>query len=256
MGPSNPHIRSRKVTGMPKRWSLRLRSVGLVLLCIFPSLQAAERASDAAPDAAFIGSGPRIGLALSGGGARGLAHIGVIKVLEELRVPVHCVTGTSMGAVVGGIYASGVTSARMHQVVSKADWNQIFSDSPPRREISMRRKADDYKTLFAPEFGWKDGGLAVPKGVLAGVSIETFFRSMTGPAGDALDFGTLPIPFRAMAADIATGEAVVLDCVRACRCRVRWRPSKSTASSWSTAASSTIFRSNRRASSAPTSSSP
>jgi NTE family protein len=75
----------------------------------------------------------------------------------------------------------------------------------------MRRKADDYKTLFAPEFGWKDGGLAVPKGVLAGVSIETFFRSMTGPAGDALDFGTLPIPFRAMAADIATGEAVVLD---------------------------------------------
>jgi NTE family protein len=190
---------------------MHMPAVGLAWLCCFSSLHAAERAPDADPGPAPIRSAPRIGLALSGGGARGLAHIGVIKVLEELRVPVHCVTGTSMGAVVGGIYASGVTSARMHQVVSKADWNQIFSDSPPRREISMRRKADDYKTLFAPEFGLKEGALAVPKGVLAGVSIETFFRTMTGPAGDALDFGTLPIPFRAMAADIATGEAVVLD---------------------------------------------
>src|SRR5690606_2538572 len=121
------------------------------------------------------------------------------------------VPGPSRGAVVGGIFASGVTPARMEDAVRKADWNRIFTDGPPRREISMRRKADDYKHLFAPELGLTADGLALPKGVLAGVSIETFFRTMTGPAGDALDFGALPIPFRAMAADIATGEAVVLD---------------------------------------------
>src|SRR5687767_1086680 len=95
---------------------------------------------------------PRIGVALSGGGARGLAHIGVLKVLEELRVPVHCVTGTSIGAIVGGGYASGATAAKLEETVLKTDWNQVFVDRPPRAEISSRRKADDYKTLFAPEF--------------------------------------------------------------------------------------------------------
>jgi NTE family protein len=153
---------------------------------------------------------PRIGLALSGGGARGLAHIGVLKVLEELRVPVHCVTGTSMGAVVGGTYAAGASPAQMIETVSKTDWDQVFRDRPPRQEISIRRKADDYKTLFAPEFGVKDG-LALPKGLLAGLSIETYFRVLTGPSAEVTDFTRLPIPFRAMAADIVTGEAVVLD---------------------------------------------
>src|SRR6185369_3530311 len=156
-------------------------------------------------------SAPRIGLALSGGGARGLAHIGVLKVLEELRVPVHCVTGTSMGAVVGGTFAAGVPPARMQETVSKTDWNEVFTDRPPRAEISIRRKADDYKTLFAPEFGVNKDGLALPKGLLAGVSIEAYFRSLTGSASGVTDFRALPVPFRAIAADIVTGEAVVLD---------------------------------------------
>ncbi|OGA21760.1 MAG: hypothetical protein A3I02_05410 [Betaproteobacteria bacterium RIFCSPLOWO2_02_FULL_67_26] len=166
-----------------------------------PSL-AAE--SVAAPKA------PRIGLALSGGGARGIAHIGVLKVLEDLRVPVHCVTGASMGAVVGGAYAAGGRPRQLEERAVKADWNEIFRDRPPREEISIRRKADDYKTLFAPEFGVKDGGLALPKGVIAGVSIEAFFRTLTGSAAGTDDFQKLPVPFRAVAADIETGEAVVL----------------------------------------------
>jgi NTE family protein len=153
---------------------------------------------------------PRIGVALSGGGARGLAHIGVLKVLEELRVPVHCVTGTSMGAVVGGAFASGVSPAQMDDTVTKTDWNQVFSDRPPRAEVSTRRKIEDYKTLFAPEFGVSKEGIALPKGVLSGVSIESYLRLLTGPARTN-DFGNLPIPFRAVAADIVTGEAVVLD---------------------------------------------
>jgi NTE family protein len=152
---------------------------------------------------------PRIGLALSGGGARGFAHIGVLKVLEELRVPISCVTGTSMGSIVGATYAAGVSPAQMQKTVSGTDWDKVFSDRPPRDEISIRNKSDDYKTLFAPEFGIKDGGLALPKGVLAGVSIEAYFRALTEQAGAGTDIEHLPIPFRAVAADITTGEEVV-----------------------------------------------
>src|SRR5688572_9970546 len=157
------------------------------------------------------GKPPRIGLALSGGGARGIAHIGVLKVLEEMRVPVHCVTGTSMGAIVGGGYAAGAPAATLEKTVINTDWNQVFTDRPPRAEISSRRKAEDYKTLFAPEYGVKDGGLVLPKGIIAGVSIEAYFRKLTESAVEINDFQRLPIPFRAMATDIETGESIVLD---------------------------------------------
>jgi NTE family protein len=156
-------------------------------------------------------TGPRIGLALSGGGARGIAHVGVLKVLDELRVPISCVAGTSMGAIVGATFAAGRTPAEMEKIVLEANWEEIFRDKPPRGEIAVRRKIDDYKTLFAPEFGLKDGGLALPKGVLAGVAIESFFRAMATPAFGITDFRKLPIPFSAMATDIETGQAVVLD---------------------------------------------
>jgi NTE family protein len=154
---------------------------------------------------------PRIGLALSGGGARGIAHVGVLKVLEELRVPIHCVTGTSMGAIVGATFAAGRSPAEMEKLVLAADWDAIFRDQPPRKEIALRRKIDDYKTLFAPELGVTDDGLALPKGVIAGVSIESFFRALAMPAFGITDFRKLPIPFRAMATDIETGESVVLE---------------------------------------------
>jgi NTE family protein len=154
---------------------------------------------------------PRIGLALSGGGARGIAHVGVLKVLDELRVPIACVTGTSMGAIVGATFAAGRPPAEMEKIVLAADWDEIFRDKPPRDEIAVRRKVDDYKTLFAPEFGVKDGGLALPKGLLAGIEIESFFRVLATPAFGVTDFRKLPIPFRAMATDIETGRVVVLD---------------------------------------------
>jgi NTE family protein len=181
-------------------------TTALAMLAGYGPRLAAQTAPAAASPAA-----PRIGLALSGGGARGIAHIGVLKVLEELRVPVHCVTGTSMGAIVGGTFAAGIPPAKLQEIVLKTDWDEIFRDQPPRDEIAIRRKIDDYKTLFKPEFGVKDGGLALPKGVIAGVSIESFFRVLTTPAYDIEDFRKLPIPFRAMATDIETGESVVLD---------------------------------------------
>src|SRR6185436_6677736 len=141
----------------------------------------------------------------------GIAHVGVLKALEEMRIPIACVTGTSMGAIVGGTFAAGVTPEKLQEVVLKTNWDEVFRDQPPRQEIAIRRKADDYKTLFRPEFGVKNGGLALPTGVIAGVSIEAFFRVLTAEAYDVSDFSKLPIPFRAMATDIETGDSVVLD---------------------------------------------
>ena len=154
---------------------------------------------------------PKIGLALSGGGARGAAHIGVLKVLEELRVPVDCVTGTSMGSVVGGSFAAGTTPADMEQIVTQTDWSEVFTDRPPRAEISPRLKQDDYKGLFAPEFGVHGSSIVVQKGIVSGVNIESFLRYLTQQSGRIADFRRLPVPFRAMATDIETGESVVLD---------------------------------------------
>jgi NTE family protein len=185
---------------------LALAAVGLAL---HPLLTA--RAAEKAAPAAGTAPSPRIGLTLSGGGARGLAHIGVLKVLEELRVPVHCIVGTSMGSIVGGAYASGAQPAALERTVVETDWDAVFSDRPPREEISSRRKQDEYKTLFAPEYGVKDGGLVLPKGIIAGVSIEAYFRALTESAVGITNFQQLPIPFQAVATDIETGEAVVLD---------------------------------------------
>ena len=167
-----------------------LRICALCSICLL--LSSPPWAGDPVQPRTASAGAARIGLALSGGGARGLAHIGVLKVLEELRVPVHCVTGTSMGAVVGGAFASGVSPGQMDDTVTKTDWNQVFSDRPPRAEVSTRRKIEDYKTLFAPEFGIGKDGIALPKGLLSGVSIESYLRLLTGPALTN-DFGNLPV---------------------------------------------------------------
>ena len=164
----------------------------------------------AAPSDTRHPDSPRIALALSGGGARGIAHVGVLKALEEMRVPVHCVVGTSMGAIVGGTYAAGRSTQQMESIVLAADWAEIFRDNPPRRETAVRRKIDDFKPLFGFEVGLRDGSIALPKGVIAGVSIESFFREMAQPAAAITDFDKLPVPFRAVATDLETGAAVVL----------------------------------------------
>ena len=187
------------------RCCIVMMALALASLTVPPAALAAD-----APPPRAAGGPPRIGLALSGGGARGIAHVGVLKVLDEMRIPISCVTGTSMGSIVGGTFAVGTPPARLEELVLAANWAEIFRDKPPRDEISMRRKADDFKTLFAPEYGVKDGGLALPKGVIAGVSIEAFFRVLAQPAAGISDFRKLPIPFEALATDIETGDSVVL----------------------------------------------
>ena len=98
---------------------------------------------------------------LSGGGARGSAHVGVLKVLEQHRVPVDFIAGTSMGAIVGGLYASGMSPDEMDRMLVSTDWNDLFSDRPARKQLSFRRKQEDLESLIKIEMGWKRG-LAFP----------------------------------------------------------------------------------------------
>ncbi len=153
---------------------------------------------------------PRIGLVLSGGGARGLAHIGVIAVLEEMKIPVDVIAGTSMGAIVGGFYASGMSPADMEKVVRSMDWNEAFKDRPPPSDLPFRRKQDAADYLINFDLGFRDGKFAVPKGLLQGQNLNLMLKSYLLSTEGIDDFDKLPIPFRAVAADIETGEAVVL----------------------------------------------
>ncbi len=153
---------------------------------------------------------PKIGLVLGGGGAKGAAHIGVLKVLEELRIPVDYIAGTSMGAVVGSLYASGASAAECERVLTTVDWNDLFRDDPPRDEISFRRKQEDFTYMAKAAVGVKTTGIHLPKAFVAGQKIGVFFETLFLPVAGITDFDRLPIPYRAVASDLETGEIVVL----------------------------------------------
>lgn len=154
---------------------------------------------------------PRVGLALGGGGARGIAHISVLKAIEQAGVKVDCVAGTSMGSLVGAMYASGKTPAEIEQLVLSIDWERLFNDSLERRERSYRRKADDRLAVNSIGVGLDRGKLKLTTGVLAGQRILMLFERMTLPVSGIDDFDRLPIPYRAVATDINTGAPFVID---------------------------------------------
>ncbi|HUX73653.1 MAG TPA: patatin-like phospholipase family protein [Steroidobacteraceae bacterium] len=154
---------------------------------------------------------PRICLVLSGGGARGLAHVGVLKVLEELRVPIDCIAGTSMGAIVGGLYASGMSAAQIEAAVRTVDWQESFRDRLPRRELAFRRKQDDRNFLVPLPIGLKHGRFLFPTGLIQGQKLQATLRRMTLRYDDTGSFDDLPTPFRAVATDLETGKTVILD---------------------------------------------
>jgi NTE family protein len=157
------------------------------------------------------GARPTVGLVLSGGGARGAAHVGVIKVLDELQIPVDYIAGTSMGAIVGGLYASGMTADELEHAIETADWSVLLTDRPPRAQRSFRRKDDDIGFLVNLELGIDKSGLIFPEGFVQGQNLEIAFKRLVLPVISVDDFDELPIPFRAVATDIVTGEAVILD---------------------------------------------
>ena len=153
---------------------------------------------------------PKIGLVLGGGGARGAAHIGVIRELERLRIPIDAIAGTSMGAIVGGLYASGVSSAELEKIVATLDWNYALSDTPLREDLSFRRKQDDERYPIGFELGYHDGELRLPQGVIQGHKLDLILRDLTMHAATVRDFDELPIPFRAVASDVERGDAHVM----------------------------------------------
>jgi NTE family protein len=154
---------------------------------------------------------PRICLVLSGGGARGMAHIGVLKVLEDLKIPIDCIAGTSMGAIVGGLYASGMTAAQIDSTMRSLDWQEAFRDAPPRRDLAFRRKQDDRNFLVKLPLGLKHGKVLLPKGFIQGQKLEETLRQLTLPFSNTTNFDLLPTAFRAVATDLETGSAVVMD---------------------------------------------
>lgn len=164
-----------------------------------------------APAAAASAARPRIGLVLSGGGARGLAHVGVLKVLEQLQVPVDVIAGTSMGAIVGGLYASGMSATDIERELGRVRWGELFASRIERQQLAQRRKEEDFEISPLIELGWKNGELRAPNGAVSSRGLESLLRRYTLPVRELRDFSALPIPFRAVATDMESGAAVILE---------------------------------------------
>ena len=196
------HIRSLVVLGV---------ALGLYVMAQGPALAQAPQAGESCGEPQEVTGRPRIGLALAGGGGKGWAHIGVLKVLEELRVPIDCIAGTSAGSIVGGIYASGTSVAEMEEVIVGSDWGRLFQDRPPRKDEAFGRKIQDLRGLWALELGVGKGGVKLPSGIFAGQEVNALLRRLTLRAVGTESFDELEIPFRAVATDLKTGELVVLD---------------------------------------------
>jgi NTE family protein len=169
-------------------------------------------ATAAEPAAAGEAAGHRlrVGLVLSGGGARGIAHVGVLKVLEEMHVPIDAIAGTSMGAVVGGLYASGLSAREIEQIMTSLNWQDAFRDRPPREDLTLRRKQEDQSFLVKFPLGVRAGKIVLPKGLIEGQRLNEMLRRLTLPVVRITNFDDLPTRFRAVATDLETGEPVVM----------------------------------------------
>lgn len=153
---------------------------------------------------------PRVGLVLGGGGARGAAHIGVLRVLEEYRIPIDCIAGTSMGALVGAAYASGMSADEIERVIADIDWSETFGSSGMRdmQPIHVKTGRAIYSNKL--EFGVGRNGLLVPAGLVQSQQIDSLLRTIVGHARYQDSFDELPIPFRAVATDVGSGEMLIL----------------------------------------------
>ena len=175
------------------------RLLSCLFLCLCPLMLFAAEAAK-----------PKVGLVLSGGAARGLAHVGVLKALEEQGIHIDAIAGTSMGAVIGGLYASGYKIDELEKLALGIDWQEALSDAPEREDIPFRRKQDDRDFLVKQKLSFRDdGSLGLPLGVIQGQNLALLLESLLAHSSDIRDFDKLPIPFRAVATDIVNGEKVV-----------------------------------------------
>ncbi|MDQ7065006.1 MAG: patatin-like phospholipase family protein [candidate division KSB1 bacterium] len=153
-------------------------------------------------------SGPKVGLALSGGGAKGFAHIGVLKVIDEIGLPVHYISGTSMGAIIGAMYAIGYHPDEIERIVKSTDWQDLFSDEADYRFISMTEKA--WNSRYLGRLYLQNGSFLLPAGLIEGQKISSMLSRLTWSVHHVTDFTRFPIPFVALATDIITGQPVPL----------------------------------------------
>ena len=191
----------------------RLGVLSLILAVQSLAAPAVSNAQNAAaqPGAAPLSAPrPRVGLVLSGGGARGAAHIGVLKILDQMRVPVDAIAGTSMGAVVGGLYASGLSARDIEKIMTSINWQDAFRDRPPREDLTLRRKQEDETFLVKFPLGVRAGRILLPKGLIQGQGLTQMLRRLTLPVARMSDFDQLPTRFRAVATDLESGDAVVI----------------------------------------------
>jgi NTE family protein len=185
--------------------SRRLLAAALALLGPLCGIAAAQDTP------ATLTSRPRIGLVLAGGGAKGAAHIGVLRVLDELRVRVDCVVGTSMGALVGAAFATGMRPAEIERQVLAIDWQRTVGGQGRRDRMPIKRKLATMTYTLPIEVGMNSSGLRMPGGLIVTQEIEQFIRTLVAPFRYTRDFDALPIPFRAVATDMVAGEVVILD---------------------------------------------
>ncbi len=179
---------------------MRFKSLLLPALCLFVSpLVFAEQAR------------PKIGLVLAGGGAKGAAHIGVLKALEEMHIPIDYITGTSMGAYVGGLYASGMSADEIAEFIGTVNWNSGFVDKVERSEREIRDKEYEDRYQIGTDIGFSFTELKAPKGFVQGQNMAKILRTTSGNVSYLQSFDDLPIPFRAVATDIEKLEPVILD---------------------------------------------
>ena len=151
---------------------------------------------------------PTIGVALEGGGAKGLAHIGVLQWFEEHHIPVDYIAGTSMGGLIGGLYATAHRASDIRQIVSEIDWNEVLAGQTPYRDLSFRRKEDLRAFPNRLEIGLR-GGISLPGGLTSGQSVRALIDRYLLPYSQARHFDDLPIPFRCVATDLISGKAEV-----------------------------------------------
>jgi len=163
--------------------------------CLLPSALNAQR--------------PKVGLVLSGGGAAGLAHIGVIKVLEEAGIPIDYVGGTSMGSIVGALYALGYTPEQLEEMALTEDWESLLTDEIPRNNMTYEYKEDLEKYFYS--FPITKTGIQLPAGLVSGQNITNMLAGLTWQAYNIRDFNRFPRPFLCIGADIVTGKEVVLN---------------------------------------------
>lgn len=152
---------------------------------------------------------PKIGLVLGGGGALGMSHVGILKVLEEQRIPIDYIAGTSMGSIIAGLYASGMSPQEIEDFLKSLDWDEVMRDETPRQELYFRQKADDQRYLF--ELGIGGDGVKIGTGMAAGQKFNNLMQYITLRVAGITNFDNLPIPYRAVATDLESGKPYVID---------------------------------------------